>query len=82
MSGWLADTRSALGDDGATVFAFTHGGAIRSLAASLSGWSHEQTYATRPANASVSLINEIAPRVWSFEYVGLAAELALAGDRR
>jgi broad specificity phosphatase PhoE len=54
MARWLEDLTD--GADGPNVvLAFTHGGAIRSLASYLGGWSHSRTYGTRPPNVSISV---------------------------
>lgn len=55
------------------ILAFTHGGAIRCLASKLQSWSHDQTYQTRPGNASVSLFMHDGED-WKLEYIGKDAE--------
>jgi broad specificity phosphatase PhoE len=80
MMSWLKDVSSGNASAPATVFAFTHAGAIRALASALHSWSHAQTYQTLPSNTSVSLIR-CRSGAWRFEYVGRdAAEVFLDGE--
>jgi len=67
MLAWLTDI--SLDVDDGPVLAFTHGGAIRALASTIHDWSHARTYATRPPNASVSLLRRRAGG-WHAEYLG------------
>lgn len=69
MARWLDDLPD--GDSGRThvVVACTHGGSIRSLASHLHGWSHAQTYGTKPPNASVALVTRRGGNA-GFQYVG------------
>lgn len=59
--------------EGSRTIAFTHGGPIRCLAATLHGWSHAQTYQTQMDNASVSLFVDDGTG-WNLEYIGKKAE--------
>jgi len=77
MLAWLeslADRSSPAGPG--PVLAFTHGGAVRSLVSTLRGWSHAQTYATKPANCSVTLVRRGPDRKWRCEFLALAADEA------
>jgi probable phosphoglycerate mutase len=78
MLTWL-DEQS--GKDSLTVFAFTHGGAIRALASTLHDLSHAQAYPIRPANGSVSLVRREDCRTWRFDYLGRDPADALGGER-
>ncbi|SNT47949.1 histidine phosphatase family protein [Rhodococcoides kyotonense] len=58
------------------VLAFTHGGAVRALVSRLRGWTHAQTYATKPSNCSVTLVSSGADRMWRCEFLALTADEA------
>jgi len=50
------------------IFAFTHGGAIRCLIGRMYGWSHDEIYQTKPANASVTRLSK-AGGEWQLDYL-------------
>jgi len=72
MQDWLESLSSGTAFNPRTVFAFTHGGAIRSLASDMLGWSHAQTYQTRPDNVSASTFKQ-TDGLWRPEQIGIAA---------
>lgn len=72
MFDWLESLSSEYSTRPSTVFGFSHGGAIRSLASKLHEWNHAETYHTRPANTSVtSFIKENG--LWRLGQLGLDA---------
>lgn len=62
-----------------TTFAFTHGGAIRCLIGRMYGWTHDEIYAIKPANASVTRLSK-ADKDWHLDYLAKSAEEIGAGD--
>lgn len=60
-------------EEGRVLFAFTHGGAIRSLPSTMHNWSHEKTYTTRPDNASISLFTK-QRGLWQVSYLNRQPE--------
>lgn len=70
MLNWLEDVGSVNAAKARTLFAFTHGGAIRSLLSYLGGWSHAETYETRPPNTSVTVLNKV-DGLWMPGQVGM-----------
>lgn len=55
---------------GRRVFAFTHGGPIRCLPSYLYGWTHAQTYQTKPDNVSSTLLTKTPNSPWELQYLG------------
>lgn len=72
MQAWIESLSDGPAHNPRTVFAFTHGGAIRSLASGMLDWSHAQTYQTRPDNTSVSTFKQV-DGLWQPEHIGLSA---------
>jgi len=90
MLAWLDRLDSSSAVVAGPVFAFTHGGAIRSLVSLIQEWSHARTYETKPENCSVTLISRQPPRRqaapaarhtgkrWSCEFLALAPNEAFS----
>lgn len=55
-----------------TIFAFTHGGPLRSLPSQLLDWSHAQTYAIKPNNTSATVVVGDGD-AWRVDSVGIDA---------
>lgn len=68
MLNWLEEQ-----DYNRQIAAFTHGGAIRCLAAYIKNWSHDRTYKMQPGNTSVSLFTKENNK-WQLQYIGKSAE--------
>jgi len=73
MLNWLEDVANDLESSVETIFAFTHGGAIRSLASYLGGWNHARTYGTKPMNASATVLSK-TNGVWTPQCIGIDAK--------
>lgn len=72
MQEWLESLSSGTSQNHKVVFAFAHGGSIRSLASQMLGWTHQQTYQTRPDNTSVSTFRQVNG-LWRPEHIGISA---------
>jgi alpha-ribazole phosphatase len=71
MLAWLDDLPYLADGPDSDVLAFTHGGAVRCLLSKLLGWTHAETYATKPANASITVLSRGASEQWAVEWVAL-----------
>ncbi len=70
MLGWATETLAAepARAEGEQILVYTHGGAIRYFASHILDWSHQKTYETEIANASVSLLT-YGDGQWDVEYL-------------
>lgn len=67
---WLNDFGQDEPTGPKTIFAFTHGGPLRSLPSHLLDWSHAQTYSVKPENTSVTVVVKNGDK-WQVEAVGI-----------
>jgi broad specificity phosphatase PhoE len=67
---WLNDLDAIEGRSPKTIFAFTHGGPLRSLPSHLLGWSHAETYAMKPNNTSATVVVKNG-NTWRVEAIGV-----------
>lgn len=72
---WLNDLDAIEANNSKTIFAFTHGGPLRSLPSHLLDWSHAETYAVKPDNTTATVVVKDG-NTWRVEAVGVnVAEL-------
>lgn len=72
---WLNESAAIETSDPKTLFAFTHGGPLRSLPSHILDWSHAETYAVKPGNTTATVVIKDGD-IWRVEAVGVnAAEL-------
>lgn len=72
MFDWLESLSDGHLSDAHTVFGYTHGGSIRSLASYIYGWDHAKTYQTQPENASLTGLKKI-DGIWQIGHLGISA---------
>ncbi len=81
MYDWAESLQSGTLDEPRIVFAFTHGGAIRSFASRLFEWSHAQTYQAQTGNTSVSIFSKGGDESWHMDALGIeVADLEVKGS--
>jgi len=66
MQSWADDVSEA-----GIVFAFTHGGSVRCLISRYLNWTHEETYALKPPNTSVSTIRKQIDGPWVVDLIAV-----------
>lgn len=72
MNRWLESLSKRPGEDNRVVVGFTHGGAIRALESHLLGWTHARTFAEKPANGSVTVLEALpGPKTWKVRFLSI-----------
>lgn len=69
MFDWATEICPPDSTEPTTIFAYTHGLAIRCLASRIQNWSQRQTYITETPNASISLF-VFRDGEWNLNYLG------------